>query len=73
MSLSRTDARQLLERLIFEDMVPDDWVQDVWSLSPIHGETAAKLLEVFKGLIDTCPEGTLEMLVEGLYQDHLEG
>lgn len=72
MSISKTEAKQLLERLIFEDERSQDWVQDVWGLSPTLGESAAKLLEIFEALIDCCPEEQLEDLLKTLYQDHLE-
>lgn len=72
MSISKTEAKQLLERLIFEDERPQDWVQDVWGLSPTLGDSAAKLLEVFESLIDCCPEEQLENLLKTLYQERLE-
>ncbi|NJN88023.1 MAG: hypothetical protein HC881_19190 [Leptolyngbyaceae cyanobacterium SL_7_1] len=71
MSLSKTEAKQLLERLIFEDDRPQDWVQDVWGMSPTLGETAAKLLDVFDALIESCPEEKLENLLQDFYQDSL--
>lgn len=72
MSISKTEAKQLLERLIFEDESSQDWVQDVWGLSPTLGDSAAKLLEVFEALINCCPEEQLENLLKTLYQDRLE-
>ncbi|MBD1942347.1 hypothetical protein H6F50_08255 [Coleofasciculus sp. FACHB-712] len=72
MPTSKTEAKQLLERLIFEAERPQDWVQDVWGLSPTLGESAAKLLEVFEALIECCPEEKLENLLQTLYQDSLQ-
>lgn len=72
MSISKTEAKQLLERLIFEDESSQDWVQDVWGLSPTLGDSAAKLLEVFEALINCCPEAQLENLLKTLYQDRIE-
>ncbi|MBD1900725.1 hypothetical protein NDI44_03195 [Trichocoleus sp. DQ-A3] len=72
MPTSKTESKQLLERLIFEDERPKDWVQDVWGLSPTLGESAAKLLEVFEALIECCPEEKLENLLQTLYQDSLQ-
>jgi hypothetical protein len=72
MSLSKTEAKQLLERIIFDKERPQDWVQDVWGMSPTLGENAAKLLEVYDALIECCPEEQLEDLVQSLYQDYLE-
>ncbi len=57
MSISKTEAQQLLERMIFEETHPKDWVEDVWGLSPLLGDSAAKLFEVFEALIECCPEG----------------
>lgn len=70
MPISKIEAQQLLERLIFEDMRPQEWVQDVWGLSPILGDSAAKLMDVFEALIECCPEEKLENLLQSFYQDH---
>ncbi|NEQ41403.1 MAG: hypothetical protein F6K40_36505 [Okeania sp. SIO3I5] len=64
MSVSKEEAKQLLERLIFDDERPQDWVQDVWGMSPTLGETAAKLLDVFDVLIASCPEPELNDLLQ---------
>ncbi|AFZ36065.1 hypothetical protein Sta7437_2532 [Stanieria cyanosphaera PCC 7437] len=69
MSLSQTEAKQLLERLIFDDQQPQEWVQDVWGLSPILGDSAAKLVEVFEALIQCCPQEQLENLLQSYYQE----
>ena len=69
MSISKAEAKQLLERLIFEDTDPQDWVQDVWGLSAFLGDSAAKLWEVFEALIDCCPEEQLENLLQTFYQE----
>ena len=71
MSISKTEAKQLLERMIFEDTHPQDWVQDVWGLSPLLGDSAAKLYEVFEALIECCPEAQLENLLQSYYQENL--
>ena len=67
--ISKTEAKQLLERLVFDDERPQDWVQDVWGLSPTLGESGAKLLEVFEALIECCPDEKLENLIQIYYQD----
>ncbi len=72
MTLSKTEAKQLLERMIFEDERPRDWAQDVWDMSPMLGDSAAKLLDAFEMLIECCSEEKLENLVQGLYQENLE-
>ena len=72
MSISKAEAKQLLERMIFDATEPQDWVQDVWGLSPLMGDSAAKLLEAFYILIDCCPDDQLDNLVKGLYREQLE-
>ncbi|MEC4807206.1 MAG: hypothetical protein SAJ12_16115 [Jaaginema sp. PMC 1079.18] len=72
MALSKPEARQLLERLIFDSERPQDWIQDVWGMSPTLGETAAALWEIFDLLIECCPEEQLENLLQSLYQEMLE-
>lgn len=73
MSITKHEAKQLLERLIFEEEHPHDWVQDVWGLSPTLGDSAAKLLEAFEALIEYCPEAELENFLKTLYQNSLQG
>ncbi|HAX79514.1 MAG TPA: hypothetical protein DCY88_27720 [Cyanobacteria bacterium UBA11372] len=72
MSISKLEAKQLLERMIFEDLLPEDWVQDVWGLSPVLGDSAAKLLEAFEILIECCSEEKLENILQSLYQEQME-
>jgi hypothetical protein len=72
MPISKSEAKQLLERLIFEDEHPQDWIQDVWGLSPTLGDSAAKLLEAFEALIECCPEEKLENLLQSFYRDSLQ-
>jgi hypothetical protein len=71
MVMSKDDAKQLLERLIFEETAPQDWVQDVWGLSPLLGDGAAKLYEVFEALIAIAPEEELENFLQGLYRERM--
>ncbi|MDJ0899875.1 MAG: hypothetical protein QNJ55_13805 [Xenococcus sp. MO_188.B8] len=71
MAISREEAKQLLERIIFEEMQPSDWVQDVWELNPIHGDSAARMLEVFQGLIECSSEEKLENFIQTLYSDRV--
>ncbi|ACK65032.1 conserved hypothetical protein [Rippkaea orientalis PCC 8801] len=72
MKISKIEAKQLLERIIFEETDPQDWVQDVWGLSALHGESAAKLLEVFYALIEYCSEEQLDNLLQTLLQEPLK-
>ncbi|MBT9310999.1 hypothetical protein [Leptothoe kymatousa] len=72
MALSKTESKQLLERIIFEETAPKDWAQDIWGLSAMHGEEAAKLLDIFDALIECCSEEKLENLVQGLIRSQTE-
>jgi hypothetical protein len=72
MALAKAEIKQLLERLIFEDSSPQQWVEDVWGLSPLLGDTSAKLLEVFEGVIDCCPDEQLDNLLQSLYQAQMD-
>lgn len=72
MAISKAEAKQLLERLVFDDERPRDWVQDIWGLSPTLGESAAKMLDVFDALVECCSEEKLENLLQMLYQEQVE-
>jgi len=72
MPLSRSEVKQLFERLIFSQAHPQEWVQDIWGLSPTLGEDAAKLWEVCEALLDCCPEEQLENLLQTFYQESME-
>ncbi|EKD06637.1 MAG: hypothetical protein P5702_17185 [Limnospira sp. PMC 1291.21] len=71
-SISRSEVKQLLERLIFVDDRPQDWVEDVWGMSPTLGETAARLVDAFEAVIECCSEEKLENLLQSLYSDRLD-
>ena len=71
MSLAHSKAKQLLERLIFDEDKPQDWTQDVWDMSPTLGETAAKLTEVFDALVDCCPAENIEDLLKSIYAEQM--
>jgi hypothetical protein len=72
MPLSQDEIKQLLARIIFDDSSPEEWVQDVWGLSPTLGETAARLMDVFDGLVECASEERLENLLQGLYKSQME-
>lgn len=72
MSLSKAEAKQLLERMIFEEQPPQEWVEDVWGLTPILGDSAAKLYEAFEALIECCPEDKLDNLLQTYLQAQLD-
>lgn len=69
MPLSPEENQQLLKRLVFTEGTAEDWVQDVWALSPTLGETAARLVDVMNGLIDCVPDEKLEALLESFYRE----
>lgn len=71
MALDKSEVKQLLERMIFEETAPQDWAEDVWGLSPMMGDSALKLLEIFYLLVDACPDDGLEELLGRLYSDRL--
>ena len=72
MSLSKLETKQILERLIFDTTDPQDWVQDVWGISPLLGDSAAKLLEAFEALVECCPTEKLEALLETFSRDAVD-
>ncbi|NEQ32968.1 MAG: hypothetical protein F6K04_18545 [Leptolyngbya sp. SIO4C5] len=71
MPLSKPEAKQLIERLIFDETAAREWVQDVWDLNPLMGERAAKLIDVFEMLVDCCSEEQLENLLQSLYREQV--
>ncbi len=70
--ISKEESKQLLERMIFEEMNPQDWSQDVWDFNPVHGEAAARLLEAFTALIDISTPERLEAYIHSLYEERLD-
>ncbi|MDX2216698.1 MAG: hypothetical protein SFY66_25765 [Oculatellaceae cyanobacterium bins.114] len=71
MAISKTEAKQLLERLIFDESSAAEWAQDVWELNPALGDNAAKLIDVFDALVESCAEEKLENLLQGFYQQFM--
>lgn len=67
---SRDQTQRLLETLIFTGDRAEDWVQDVWALSPTLGESAASLVDVFNTMLDVLSEDQQKALMQQLYQDH---
>lgn len=72
MPLSADETKQLLERLVFTDGSAEDWVQDIWALSPTLGETAARLVDVLHGLMDCTPDDKLETLLQSFYREQFD-
>ena len=70
--IAKEEAQKLLERIIFEQMQPEDWAQDVWDFNPIHGDSAAKLLDVFNALIQISSPERLEAYLHSLYEERLD-
>lgn len=65
---SKADALHSLQYLIFDDEQPDDWVQDVWGMSSMLGDTASKLLEAFEAVVESCPDDAFDQLVRRFEQ-----
>lgn len=72
MALDSTEAKQLLQRLIFHDDQAQDWVQDVWDMSPTLGETASRLWEVMETIVDGTDATALEALLQQFYQGQID-
>lgn len=72
MALSQDEMKQLIERLVFTDTSSEDWVQDVWGLSPTLGETAARLVDVFNGLLECTSQEKLENLLQSYYRKQFD-
>ncbi|MFM2431319.1 MAG: hypothetical protein RLZZ511_2532 [Cyanobacteriota bacterium] len=72
MALDQAELRDLFVRTIFEETTAEDWVQDVWGLSPMLGDSAAKLWEACEWLLADCPEATLENFMQYLYRQQLD-
>ncbi len=63
MTLPKSEAERLLQQMIFDDQMPQEWVMDVWDMSPTLGETAAKLVDGFRVLLENCSEEKLDNIV----------
>jgi hypothetical protein len=72
MTVSRKTAQKLLYDFMFESDRAQDWVEDVWSLSPFFGQGAANAAEVLGALIETCSERQLNAVVASLYTAHAD-
>ncbi len=67
MALDKTEVRLLFDRVIFDETDPQDWVEDVWGLSPMMGDSAMKLLEVFYKVLERTPEPELQEVLKEIY------
>jgi hypothetical protein len=72
LGITQTQAKQLLEDLIFTGDRPGDWIQDVWMLSPTLGESAASLVDVFDLLLGMLDDLQREELLQKIYDNHQE-
>jgi hypothetical protein len=72
LGITQIQTQQLLENLIFIDDRPEDWVQDVWALSPTLGESAASLVDVFELLLGMLNDRQREELLRKIYNNHEE-
>ena len=72
MSLSKAEAKQLLERMIFDDQKPKEWVEDVWGIMPMLGDSAAKLYEAFEALVECCPQDQLDNLLQTYLEEQID-
>jgi hypothetical protein len=72
MALDKTEVKLLFDRLIFDETDPQDWVQDVWELSPMMGDSAMKLLEVFYKVLERTPEPELQEVLKEIYVAQME-
>ncbi len=72
MTVSSKTAKKLLYDFMFESEGAQDWVEDVWSLSPFLGQGAANAAEVLGVLIETCSERQLNAVVASLHAAHAD-
>ncbi len=69
MALTKPDLKMIFERMIFGETTPKDWSEDVYTFSPMLGDSAGKLLEAFDYLVALCPEDDFKSLVAQIYQE----
>lgn len=72
MTVSSKTAKKLLYDFMFESENAQEWVQDVWGLSPFLGQGAANAAEVLGVLIETCSEEQLNTIIASLHAAHKE-
>ena len=72
MTVSSKTAKKLLYDFMFESESAQEWVEDVWGLSPFLGQGAANAAEVIGALLETCSERQLNDVVTSIYNAHQE-
>ena len=70
MTVSRKTAKKLLYDFMFESEGAQEWVEDVWGLSPFLGQSAANAVEVLGALMETCSEEQINEVLANLYAAH---
>ncbi|MEO0645289.1 MAG: hypothetical protein AAFZ17_03880 [Cyanobacteria bacterium J06650_10] len=70
MTVSSKTAKKLIYDFMFESDSAQQWVEDVWGLSPFLGQSAANAAEVIGSLLETCSERQLNAIVSSLYSAH---
>ena len=70
MTVSRKTAKKLLYDFMFENEGAQEWVEDVWGLSPFLGQSAVNAVEVLGALIETCSEEQINTVLSNLYTAH---
>lgn len=72
MTVSSKTAKKLIYDFMFESQNAQQWVEDVWDLSPFLGQGAANAAEVLGAFLDICSERQLNAVVSSLYEAHKE-
>jgi len=72
MTVSSKTAKKLLYDFMFERENAQQWVEDVWGLSPFLGQGAANAAEVIGALLETCSERQLNAVVASIKSAHEE-
>ena len=70
MTVSSKTAKKLLYDFMFESENAQQWVEDVWGLSPFLGQSAANAAEVIGILLETCSERQLNEIISSLHAVH---
>ncbi len=72
MTVSRKTAQKLLYDFMFESENAQEWVEDIWGLSPFLGQSAVNAAEVLGALLETCSERQLNTVVESIHAAHAD-
>ena len=72
MTVSRKTAKRLLYDFMFESEDAQQWIDDIWGLSPFLGQGAANAAEVIGALLDACSERQLNAVIASIKLAHEE-